>query len=124
MSRAPLLPLLTVLTIACSDAKSLMPTSPTPVPTAPRPAVTSYTVEGMVTTTSETGSRPIAGVRITIVTPAGFFEATTDDRGRYRMTVVPSEVCEITVAKEGFATVRAGTQLSGDTVMNFELRGL
>jgi predicted deacylase len=124
MSRAPLLPLLALLTVGCSNAASLMPTSPTPVPTASRPAVTGYTVEGMVTTTSETGSRPIAGVRIAVVTPAGLFDATTDDQGRYRMTVMPSEVCEITVTKEGFVTVHARTQLSGHTIMNFELRGL
>lgn len=122
--RRRLLLLPALLMIGCGNQPSLMPSSPSAIPVTAAASPVTYTLEGIVSTTTASGSRAIDGARITVATPTGWLEATTDNQGRYRLTGVAPVICEIIVTKEGFAPLHATAELTRDTVMNFELRGM
>jgi hypothetical protein len=89
-----------VFALGCADGKS--PVEPSP--SAPEPPLLTFTLAGSV---SDTASRPLKGVSVTVVNgPRAGTATTTDDRGRFSMpgTFTLSAIT-VTAANEGYSTL-------------------
>jgi len=64
-------------------------------------AVTTGGIQGFV---SDAQKLPIAGVRVSAVSPSGHSETTTGPNGFYSLNGLPPDTYKVTFAKDGYVT--------------------
>ena len=98
---------------ACDNGKG--PTSPD----SPSPAV--YTLSGMVTETTPSGSAPLEGA---LVRDDGGQETLTGDDGLYTFAYTRASatiVRTVTVSKDGYTTIHSSVRMSADTRRDLQM---
>ena len=113
-----------VLAQACSSSTTFEsgPSSPTAPSPTPSPPTSTGTVSLTGTVSSKSGSRPLNGVRVTIVDGENAGRTTTTDTdGSYRFDSLQRANANLVANAARFTTVRGGVYIDGLTTLNFAL---
>lgn len=80
-----------------------------------------FTLSGVVTEETQTGSAPLEGVSVYRGMTGGWQGSTTDKKGFYTILGMYDGIGEVSVSKEGYGTERRPVSINGDTRFDIQL---
>jgi len=107
-----------ILSLAACDERPRSPLAP-PVPPA---AAATYTLSGVVTEETSTGSIPVEGALVTVSTSTQ--RALTDGGGGFRIEGLRAATATMSVTRSGYASSSSAIQIGGDTQVDVHISRL